>query len=90
MADTKSIRSIPRETRESANVRDVLTPASPSNSVDPNQDSLEAFAKMQKNGLRRLLVVSPSGRLEGLLSLSDLMELFRLKLELDDAGSARA
>jgi Zn-dependent protease/CBS domain-containing protein len=85
MADTKSIRSIPRETRETVDVRDVLTPASPSNSVGPNQDSLEAFAKMQKNGLRRLLVVSPSGRLEGLLSLSDLMELFRLKLELDDA-----
>lgn len=86
-ADTKGFRSIPREKRGSAKVSDLLTPASASNSVGPDQDSLEAFAKMRKNGLRRLLVVSPSGRLEGVLSLSDLAQLFELKLELDDVAS---
>jgi CBS domain-containing protein len=89
-ADTKGFRSMSREKRGSASVSDLLVPASPSNSVDPDQDSLDAFTKMRKNGLRRLLVVSPSGHLEGVLSLSDLAALFELKLELEDAGQDAA
>jgi Zn-dependent protease/CBS domain-containing protein len=85
--DTKDVRSISPEARVAARVSDLLIPASEATTIRPEQDALEALAKMQKNGLPRLAVVSSSGELEGLLSLSDLLGLFQLKVELDDLTS---
>jgi len=85
--DTKDIRSISPEGRGTARVSDLLIPASDATTIHPEQDALEALARMQKHGLRRLAVVSSSGELEGLLSLSDLLGLFQLKVELEDVSS---
>jgi hypothetical protein len=57
-------------------------------SVPPSADALLALEKMQRTGSSRLLVVD-NGRLEGIVSLKDLLRFFQLKLELE-AGSGDA
>lgn len=86
VVESKEIRQIEPEKRETMRVRDILTPVSDEMTIRARQDSVEALARMRKNGLSRLMVVSPSGELEGLLSLSDLLGLFQLKLELEEGG----
>jgi Zn-dependent protease/CBS domain-containing protein len=55
-------------------------------SVPPTTDALQALETMQRTGSSRLLVVE-GGRLEGIVSLKDLLRFFQLKLELE-AGAA--
>jgi Zn-dependent protease len=84
--EAKDIRAIPPGERAGTHVRDLIKPASEETTIQGEQDAVEALAKMRKNSLARLMVVSPAGQLEGVLSLSDLLELFHLKLELEGAG----
>lgn len=77
----REVKSVPPEDWGRTRVADVLTPASDENTVSPDVDALEALAKMGQSGATRLMVVR-DGELEGILSLSDLMAFFQLKVEL--------
>ncbi len=77
----REVKSVPPEDWGRTRVADVLMPASDENTVSPDVDALEALAKMGQSGATRLMVVR-DGQLEGILSLSDLMAFFQLKVEL--------
>ena len=55
---------------------------SKANAIDIDADAMKALELMKKSGNSRLLVTK-DGKLVGLISLKDLMELFALKMELE-------
>lgn len=75
------IQAVPREKWDVTNIRDILVPAGAENTVEPDATALDVLNKMNRYGMRKLLVVS-GGRLVGILSLSDLMKFIGLRLEL--------
>ncbi|MBM4287847.1 MAG: CBS domain-containing protein [Deltaproteobacteria bacterium] len=80
---TRQVKDIPREAWGRQTVREAVIPCSPGNSVPPNLDAIQALAKMQQNGISRMLVVE-NGRLAGLITLKDLLNFFSLKVELEE------
>lgn len=78
---TRQVRQVPREAWDQHTVREVLLPISPDNSIPPEMDAIQALARMNQSGFSRLLVVA-DGRLQGLLTLKDLLNFFALKVEL--------
>jgi Zn-dependent protease len=77
----RDVKAVAREEWGRTRVADILTPASGENTVAPEGDAMEALAKMGRSGATRLMVVR-DGQLEGILSLTDLMAFFQLKVEL--------
>jgi len=79
------VKGLPRAEWGRSIVADVLVPASSENTVAPGDDAMEALKRMGQAGASRLMVVK-DGNLVGILSLTDLMAFFKLKLELDPTG----
>jgi len=83
---TQAIKKIPSEEWSTVSVESVLDPVSDENSIDPGADAITALTQMTRGRRSRLLVVTPDGRLAGILTLKDLLEFFQLKMELEDTG----
>ncbi len=79
---TRQVKETPREEWSARTVGEVAGECSEANTIAPDTDAVAALSKMSRNRLSRLMVVD-EGRLVGLLSLKDLMELLSLKLELE-------
>jgi len=77
------VRQTDRQHWDRLTVGEVMEPCSPSNTVPPDADALEALMQMQRTGNSRLLVVD-RGRLSGVLSLRDMLQFLSLKLEFGD------
>jgi CBS domain-containing protein len=82
------LRQIDPARWESLSVRDVMTRCSPESVVSPSTDALEALMQMQRAGSDWLLVAA-DGKLYGVLSLSDMLHVLSLKLELGDLETQR-
>ncbi|MDX1642800.1 MAG: site-2 protease family protein [Thermoanaerobaculia bacterium] len=80
---TRDIKELPRDEWERQSVGAIAEECSDENTVGPDEDAMKALARMTKSGNSRLMVVE-DGRLIGILSLKDLLELFRHKIELED------
>lgn len=80
---TRAIKKLPREDWDTTPVRALMAPPSDDNTIGLDADALEGLQKMGRTGDSRLMVTS-NGRLVGILTLKDLLELFRLKLELEE------
>lgn len=76
------IRALPRERWALARVFDVMTPASPENTVDAGTDAVKALSIMRRTGNSRLMVVE-DGRLVGMVTLKDLLRLIAFKMDLE-------
>jgi CBS domain-containing protein len=87
---TADMKGVPREVWSRQSVGAIARPYGPDDSISPDDDAVEALGRMSR-GCRRLLVVD-GGRLVGILSLQDLLRLFSLRMELEEAvaGGARA
>ncbi len=70
--DTALIREIDRENWPTTRLGDILVLSDESNTVSPDTATDELFQKMAANGQRKWLVAR-NGRLEGVISLSDLL-----------------
>jgi Zn-dependent protease/predicted transcriptional regulator len=79
---TARIKESPQESWADTPVRNVMAAPSAENSVGPNEDAMKALSKMQQSGQARLLVAE-QGRLLGIVTLKDLMELLSLRMELE-------
>lgn len=77
------IKSVPREEWDQRSVRDVYAPCSPENAIAPDEDAVDALARMRRTGSSRLLVVDHDDRLVGIISLRDLLRFLSLKIELE-------
>jgi Zn-dependent protease/CBS domain-containing protein len=84
---TREVAAVPRERWASETVAAIATPCGPEATVAPGDDAIAALTRMQRERLSRLMVVD-RGRLVGVLSLSDLMRLLAVRLELAE-GTAR-
>ncbi len=78
---TQQIRRLPREEWPRQTVGSIAESCSPSWTVSPTTDALEALTRMSTRGVSRLLVAD-GDRLVGVLALTDLLRFFSLKHEL--------
>jgi Zn-dependent protease/CBS domain-containing protein len=79
---TKQIKEVPRDVWPQCSVGDVMADCSEQNTIDPGEDAIQAFRRMNQNEVSRLMVVE-EGRLRGVLTLKDLLKFLSLKLELE-------
>lgn len=78
----EDVKRVPREEWEARLVGEILSPCTRDNTVEPHVDAMDAFARLQRTGSSRLMVVE-DGRLVGVLALKDLMGLLSLKIDLE-------
>lgn len=77
------IKSIPKDEWEVRTVRDIAKRCTDENTADPTDDVMHVFAKLNRSGVSRLLVVDHA-KLVGVLSLKDIMRFLSLKTDLDN------
>ena len=85
---TSALADIPRQSWDSHTVAEVMNRDWQALSMPPDADAMTALEIMQRTGASRLLVVD-SGRLQGIVSLKDLLRFLDLKLELDGGEPGR-
>jgi CBS domain-containing protein len=78
----RQLRAVPREEWEQRRVGDIASGCNRENTIPADTDALEAMRIMRNTGSSRLLVTS-NGRLEGVITLKDLLEFFALRVELE-------
>lgn len=79
---TSDLKSIPKANWEQTKVSDILKPCSEENSISADCDAIETLRKMNELKVSRL-IVTDQGKLVGIISLKDLLELMSLKMELE-------
>ncbi len=79
---TEQAASIERAAWSRTRVRQIMARCPPEEMVGPQTGALAALAQMRRSGRSRLWVVD-QGRLVGVLSLRDVMQLLSTKLELE-------
>jgi len=85
---TREIKSLPVEEWDQQTVGAIARSCNEENTLRPDDDALEALAKMSRSGVSRMMVVEGGDRLAGILSLKDLLRFLSLKIELE--GDERA
>jgi Zn-dependent protease/CBS domain-containing protein len=75
------VKEVPKEIWGFKQVRDIMTPAEDVPSLHPGDDATEALSRMISNDLGRMLVME-DGRLVGIVSRRDIMNLFKIKSDL--------
>jgi len=81
---TRQIKEIPRDRWSHIPVSEIASQCSVENTIRAGADSMEALAAMSKAGVSRLIVVD-GDRLEGIISLKDMLEFLALKVELEES-----
>lgn len=79
---TREVKAIPEAEWDSHSVASILNQCSIENTVSPDTDPMKALAKMSRNNLSRLLVVR-GDRLEGIVTLKDMLKFLSLKMDLE-------
>jgi CBS domain-containing protein len=80
------IRKLSEEDRALTRVRDCMKPVSPGNSVEPSMSADELLKAMAGRGTSTRFMVVDDGRLVGMISLKDLLDLLAVRLEVERAG----
>lgn len=88
---TAQVRGLPREEWERQTVGSLAEECSAENTIDPDEDALDALARMSRKQRSRL-IVARNGELAGVVTLKDLMAFLtvRMELELDEQGTDRS
>ncbi len=79
---TEQAKGVPRERWSQRTVGEVATGCSSQNTIAPDADAIDAFRRMNRHRISRLMVVE-DGRLRGILALKDLLEFLSLKVDLE-------
>lgn len=77
------VKTIPKEEREKHTVRELTVTCSEYNTIGPDEDAINALKIMRKNNASRLMVAE-GDKLEGVISLKDMMGLLSLKIDLEE------
>jgi Zn-dependent protease/CBS domain-containing protein len=85
----QAIRDLPAEEWDRQTVGAIAEPCSPENTISPDDGAVDALARMSRDKRSRLLVTR-DGRLEGIVTLSDLLKFLSLKMEFEKAERKRA
>jgi Zn-dependent protease/predicted transcriptional regulator len=81
MVSLSDVRTVPKELWGFKQVRDVMTPADHVISLGPTDDATEALSRMATADVGRMPVLE-NGRLVGIVSRRDIMNLFKIKSDL--------
>ncbi len=77
------VKGVPRDKWASTTVGEVMTPQSEISTVAPSEEVFQAMRRMTEAGRQKVPVVK-DGRLVGILTSRDILELFRVKSDLAD------
>lgn len=81
----KDVKDVPREDRDARKVADVMSSCDQGNTIESDQDAMEALTAMHRNQSSRMIVVDDENRLVGVLALKDLMRFLAIKTDLEPA-----
>ncbi|MDF1774502.1 MAG: site-2 protease family protein [Rhizobiaceae bacterium] len=84
--DASLVQKIDRENWETTRLGDILVNSSPENTVSPDMPMDTLFQKMARSGQRKMLV-GENGKLEGVISLADLMSYLAISQDLGRPSS---
>jgi Zn-dependent protease/predicted transcriptional regulator len=76
------IKGVPQEQWKNTTVEDVASECASNNTVDASADALNVMARMNREGVSKLLVTE-DGTLEGIVTLRDLFDFFSMKTDLE-------
>lgn len=79
----EQLKEVPREQWGEKSVRDLADACTDDNTIPPDADASEALMRMSGTGRTKLMVVSPSGELVGVLTLKDLMGHVQMREEVE-------
>lgn len=79
----QTIKGVPRNQWEIKTVRDLMEPCSDTNSISPDTETTKLLSAMVRPGQESRYMVVKDGRLVGMISLKDLLDLIALKLEIE-------
>jgi CBS domain-containing protein len=82
VADVRAAKAVPRGEWEQRRIADIMTPLTPESTIAVRADAGAALTQMQRTGQPRLLVMD-GAQLAGILSLTDLMRMLSLRLDLN-------
>lgn len=77
------VKSVAREDWPSQRIGELASSCSAENTIGPDADVMAALAQMQRTGRSRLLVAE-DGKLDGVISLKDIMGYITLKMDLEE------
>jgi Zn-dependent protease len=80
--DTRALMRFPRSEWGEHTVAEAMSQNVWELTVPPNTDALQALEQMRRTGANKLLVVE-NGQLAGIISITDLLHFFNLKMELE-------
>ena len=81
MVSLTDIKTVPKELWSFKQVRDIMTPIEQVPCLKPTDDATEALARMVSDDLGRMPVIE-NGRLVGIVSRRDILNLFKIKSDL--------
>jgi Zn-dependent protease/predicted transcriptional regulator len=84
MVSLGDVKKVPKDLWPFKQVRDIMTPIELVPSLKPTDDATEALARMVADDLGRMPVIE-NGRLVGIVSRRDIMNLFKIKSDLGAA-----
>ncbi|MGD2133296.1 MAG: site-2 protease family protein [Maricaulaceae bacterium] len=76
------IKTVPPERWNETTVRQAMREISQAETVEAGSDAAEALARMQENGIGRMLVLE-RGRLAGVIALKDFLDVISLRMDLE-------
>jgi Zn-dependent protease/predicted transcriptional regulator len=81
--NVRSIKEIPRNEWQTRTVREFMEPCSTANMVSPDTETSSLLSALVRPGENSRYMVVDNGRLVGMISLKDLLDLIALKLEIE-------
>jgi Zn-dependent protease/predicted transcriptional regulator len=86
---TRDVQQVPQDQWEQQTVGEILEPCANENTTERGADAMQTLSRMNQGGVSRLMVVQDD-RLEGIVSLKDLLKFIALKVELEEGGAQAA
>ena len=80
---TKEIKEMPREEWDQHTVKEIMTTCSSTNAISPDTDAMKAISMMRSTNNSRLLVVE-GDKLEGIITLKDMLKFLAMKVDLEN------
>ena len=84
IVDVRDVRSVPRDVREARSVGEVMQSLQAEFLPRPESAALEVLRHMLKLGIQRLPVVDATGRLAGIVTRADIMNMFQIRSDLGE------
>jgi len=85
---TKEVKDIPKEEWSRHTVGDIAKACSNKNTISPDTDAMKALSLMNHSGNSRLMVVDGE-RLDGIITLKDMLKFLSLKVDLEENESIK-